>query len=369
MEKNEIVKTRMNIFLTTSKGSIRYAYPAIISLFECNQDSEIYLYIASEDLTEEDIPVERQMAQKYGHHIVICRFDEVKASKQIVCSATGHWPVGAMSCYWMFHELLPQEVERILAIEADTVTIGSLKEFYETNLEGYYAACPDQEHKPLTHKAQMDVLGGDVLTFVASIYDVKKIRQDFTLQDILQTDAKIAEKYGQSQMELTFGLLFCNKIKYLSAPVYSVEQNQQSMERFGYDYLKKCEDTCRILHFSSTRAKEKPWNPTCIMPGYMYWWEYAKSSPYFKEYFEQQWKAYKILDKERETAQKDKTIRNILLCTVLLLWVVDTIWLGIFTKKWYVILLQVIVFAVSIGASMGIRRFSIWLRDFRQKQN
>lgn len=367
VEGTEVMRNRMNIFLTTSKQSIRYAYPAIVSLFKCNRDSEIYLYVASEDLTEGDIPAEMQVAQECGHHIIICRFDEARAREQIVCSTTGHWPIGAMSCYWMFHELLPKEVERILAIEADTVTIGSVKEFYETDLNGYYAACPDAEHKPLTHKEQMDMLGGDVLTFVASIYNVKKIRQDFTLQDILQTDKKISAIYGQSQMELTFGLLFHGKIKYLSAPEYSVEQNRQSMERFGYEYLKNCEDTCKILHFSSTGAKEKPWNPTCIMPGYLYWWEYAKDSPYFKEYFEQQWKFYKRLDKERETAQRNRTVRNVLLCTIILIMTMETIWTGFLMGKWYVILLQMTVCIVAAGFSIGIRSFSICLQNRHRK--
>lgn len=358
--------TRMNVFLTTSKKSVRYAYPAIVSLFEHNQDSEIYLYIASEDLTDGDICAERQTAQKFGHHIIICRFNEDEARKQIVCSDPDHWPVGAMSCYWMFHQLLPEDVDRIMAIEADTVTVGSLKEFYETDLEGYYAACPDPEHKPLTHKRQMDVLRGDVLTFVASIYDVKKIRQDFTLQDILEMDGKISSRYGQSQMELTFGILFRGKIKYLPAPEYSVEQNRQSMERFGYDYLKKCEETCKILHFSSTGAKEKPWNPTCIMPGYLYWWEYAKDSPYFKEYFEQQWKSYAMLTKERKAAQKDKTVRNVLLCAILLIVAAEMIWMGFLIGKWYIILLQAGVCAAAIGAAIGIRWLSI--RIFHRKR-
>lgn len=358
------LKNRLNVFLTASKKSICYAYPAILSLFEHNQDAEVYLYLASEDLTQEDLSAERSAAEAYGHHLQICRFDEKEAEKQIRCAHPEHWPVGAMSCYWMFHRLLPKEVDRILAIEADTVTIGSLSEFYNTDLEGYYAACPDPEHKPLTHAKQMEILGGEVLTFVGSIYDVRKIRQDFTLQDILDKDAEISAVYGQSQMELTFGVLFRGKIKYLPAPDYSVEQNRQSMERFGYDYLKKCEDTCRLLHFSSTGAKEKPWNPTCVMPGYRYWWEYAKTGPYFKEYFERQWKAYAEGVKAKEAAQKDRTIRNVLAAALFLnviLGMAGSVWL---TGKWVMVMLPPLIAAAAVGLTMGIRWVAIRLQKW-----
>lgn len=316
------MKPRMNVFITTSKKNLYLAYPAIVSLFENNQDSEVFLYVASEDLTEEDMSEERKQASGYGHHIVLCNFDEEVCRKQVVSSDPEHWPVGAMSCYWMFHELLPEDVDRILAIEADTVTIGSLREFYAVDLEGNYAACPDPEHKPLSHKKDMEELQGDVLTFVGSVYNVRAIRQDFTLQDILQMDGIISGKYGQSQMELTFGVLFKGKIKYIPAPSYSIEENRQFAERFGYDYMKACETTCRLLHFSSTRDKEKPWNPTNIMPGYLYWWDYARKSPYYKRYFECQWQLNNAIREKQENVKKNISYRNILLCVLLILIVI-----------------------------------------------
>jgi lipopolysaccharide biosynthesis glycosyltransferase len=301
----------MNIFITTSKKNLYLAYPSIASLFEHNQDSEIFLYMASEDLTEQDITAENELASRYGHHIIICSFDEEKCRKQIISSDPEHWPVGAMSCYWMFHELLPPEVERILAIEADTVTVAPFQDIYDIDLEGNYAACPDPEHKPLNHHHVMDRLQGDVLTFVGSIYDVKKIREDFTLQDILETDGEITKIYKQSQMELTFGVLFRNKIKFIPAPTYSIEENRHFAERFGFDYMSQCEKTCRILHFSSTGDKEKPWNPTNIMPGYRYWWEYAQQSPYYKKYFEGQWEIHAQLKERNKELQQNKIVRKL----------------------------------------------------------
>lgn len=350
------MKPRMNVFITTSKKNLYLAYPAIASLFENNQDSEVFLYIASEDLTVEDIIAESKLASEYGHRIIICNFDEEVCRKQIVSSDPEHWPVGAMSCYWMFHELLPEDVDRILAIEADTVTIGSLREFYAVDLEGNYAACPDPEHKPLGHKKDMEELQGDVLTFVGSVYDVRAIRQDFTLQDILQMDGIISRKYGQSQMELTFGVLFKGKIKYIPAPSYSIEENRQFAERFGYDYMKACETTCRLLHFSSTRDKEKPWNPVIIMPGYLYWWDYARKSPYYKKYFEEQWETYSRLKEKNEELKKNVSYRNILAAVLALMIILEMAVMGMIIRKWYVVPLTMAIAVGALAAAMLIRK-------------
>lgn len=282
------MKPRMNVYITTAKRAYRYAYPVILSLFENNTDSEVFLYIVSENLTYEDIPDELELAEKYDDHIVILPFDENKAKDSIKVGDAEHWPVGTLGCYWMFHELLPDDVDRILAIESDAIVIGSLREFYDTDLEGNYAACPDPEHKPVAHQDLMKKLNGDLLTFVVSLYDVKAIKRDFSIEAMLEADRKGAAELGHSQQELTFGILFKDRIKFVDAPGICVEENSHSLERFGFDYLKECEKTEKIIHFSSTGAKEKPWNTVYLMPGYFTWWEYAKKSPYMDYYIEQQ---------------------------------------------------------------------------------
>lgn len=311
------MRKRMNVYLTTGKRSLFYGYPAIHSLFAENQDVEVYLYIVSEDLEEEDIRYERELAQKYGHKIIILHFDIDKAKEGIVCKDPDHWPLGTLGCYWMFHELLPSDVDRILAIESDTVTVGSLADFYFTDLQGYYAACPHPEHKPTSHKRLMERLGGDTLTFVMSLYNVAAIRKDFTVSDILQTDKYVVENFGHSQQELTFGILFKGRIKFLEGKTSCIEENRQSMRELGYDYIVECEKTTKILHFSSFFKKEKPWNPVCIMPGYAVWWRYALASPYYKKYIEEQWKNFDQSYEACENLKKNITWKNLLGVTIL----------------------------------------------------
>lgn len=367
------MKRRMNVYLTTAKRVFHYAYPVIRSLFEQNADSEVYLYLVSENLEETDIIVERELAERYGGHIAILHFDEEMARGKIV-SASDHWPLGTLGCYWLFHELLPDDVDRILALESDAVVTGSLREFYDTDLTGYYAACPDAAHKPAAHRELMKELGGDLLTFVVSVYDVRAIRRDFTLDRILETDQFVVREFGHSQQELTFGILFRDRIKFLPAASLCVEENSQSMEAMGIDYLMACEKTCKVLHFSSTMEKEKPWNPVYVMPGYAKWWQYAQESPYYKTYFEEQWKTYGKKRAETEALKKNITYKNLLFMTLALyavLMLAAGIWLMGIAKRagmaqasvWAGITIGML--ALSAALSVIVRRVSMWAAGVR----
>lgn len=296
----------MNIYITTGKKNLKYAYVAIKSLFINNQSSEIYLYVVSEDLCVEDMKYENELAKQLGHHIIILRFDEEIASQYIRLEAEDHWPIGTMSSYWLFHELLPQDVDRIMVIESDTVVVGDLSELYRTDFGDAYVICPGPEHKPSNHRNFMKELEGETITFVLSMYDVNRIRQDFTLEDILAADEKIKKVNGKSQMEYAFGLLFKGRVSFFPGKESCIDENERYVQELGYDYLIECEKTAKIIHFSSYGDYSKPWNPVFLVPGYSIWWEYAEDSPYYKEYFEGQWKIYR---KTRENMQK--TVKEI----------------------------------------------------------
>ena len=59
----------MNIYITTGKKNIGYAYVAMKSLFMNNRSSEVFLYVVSEDLEETDLIHEKVLAEEYGHKI------------------------------------------------------------------------------------------------------------------------------------------------------------------------------------------------------------------------------------------------------------------------------------------------------------
>ena len=359
------MKRKMNIFLTIGRRNLKFAYVAIKSLFIHNQSREIHLYIVSEDLEVEDLTNEMELAMEYGHQIHVLRFDEKQAQKYIHIKESDHWSVGVMSSYWLFHELLPEDVDRIMVIEADTVTVGDFSEIYDMDFNGCYVICPGPEHKPKNHRQFMERLGGDTLTFVLSMYDVKKIREDFALTDILSMDEKVKQAAGYSQMEFTFGMLFRGRIKYVPGRISCIDENERYMEELGYDYIVECERTVKIIHFSSYKDYGKPWNPVSIMPGYVFWWQYAQGSPYYKTYFSSQWEIYAKTRNETELLRRGISERNILACAMA---AAEVISLGYWIRKGqFAVGLGVTGTALGVGfaAAIGIRRGLILWQEKR----
>lgn len=353
------MRRRMNIYITTGKRNLKYAYVAIKSLFVNNKAHEIYLYVVSEDLDMEDMEHEQALAKEYGHHIIILRFDEETAGKYIHIDDSYHWPIGTMSSYWLFHELLPEDVDRIMVIESDTVIVDDLADIYFMDFEDAYVICPGPEHKPENHRNFMKQIGGECLTFVLSMYDVTKIRQNFTLQDILVMDERVKKLAGYSQMEFTFGLLLKDHIKYVPGKRSCIDENERYIEELGYDYITACEKTVKILHFSSYSDYGKPWNPVSLMPGYFIWWEYAKKSPYYKEYFEEQWKIYAGTRRKQEKIQKNISYRNLLLSALVLFVIAVSITIYAFTGSLLAILLVLMEAAGTGLVSLGIRKMGM----------
>ena len=363
------MRRRMNVYITTGRRNLKYAYVAIKSLFMNNKMHEIYLYVVSEDLTMEDMAYEQSLAREFGHQIIILRFDENTAGQYIQIDSSYHWPIGTMSSYWLFHELLPADVDRIIVIESDTVITGDLGDIYFEDFDGAYVICPAPEHKPENHRNFMERTGGETLTFVSSLYDVPRIRNDFTLQDILEKDEKVKKLAGFSQMEFTFGLLFKEHVKYVPGKTSCIDENERYMEELGYDYITECEKTAKIIHFSSYSDYGKPWNPVSLMPGYFIWWEYAKGSPYYKEYFTEQWKIYGAVREKQEKVKKNISYRNLLLSTLVLFTMAVTVTVCVVAKS--LMLAGVIVLELAGAGMMSvcIRKGLICIRKSNNNNN
>ena len=361
------MQKRMNIYITTGKKNIGYAYVAIKSLFINNSNSEIHLYIVSEDLCEDDIEHEKALAEKYGHQIILLHFDEKRARQQIHLEKDTHWSIGTMSSYWLFHELLPLDVDRIMVIESDTVVVGDLSDIYNLDFENNYVICPGPEHKPKSHQQFIERIGGECLTFVLSMYNVHKIRSDFSQEQIFEADSYIKRYSGFSQMEFTFGYLFRGHIKYVPGKISCIDENERYMKVLGFDYIVECEKTAKIIHFSSYEDYGKPWNPVSIMPGYAVWWKYAQGSPYYKLYFERQWEIYEASREKVKKLEKNISYRNILLCADFFL-IFFTFIYGFFAGDVYCGIITSAILGVAMGLTVLLRNILVCFEKSRERQ-
>ena len=101
------------------------------------------------------------------------------------------------------------------------------------------------------------------------------------------------------------------------------------------------------------------------MPGYLIWWEYAKGSPYYKEYFECQWERYDKTRKEAKQLEKNVSYRNLLACAMIIVFVTFIgyfICCGEFLKG---LAVTVGVFLVGFVGTVGTRQILIWVQSVK----
>lgn len=357
-----LMKSRINIYMPADKNYLKYCWVAIASLFRVNQNCDIYVYIVSEDIEEDDMIYLRKLEKEYQQHIVLIQFNAEEAREKAGLKAVGRWPIGLYSCYWLFHYLLPEEVDRIMTIEADTVSVASIEKIYNIDLEDMYAASQGPEHSPKRHLKVSNDMGGDFLSYNLSIYNVKKIREEIEFSTILEKDREAHRALGYSQQEWTLGLLFKGKIKYFSAATACLHENCKSIEELGIKYIIEAEKKCALLHFPSYADNAKPWNPVYIMPGFIQWWDVARNSPYFEEYFLNQHLMYEKKCKEAEALKKNISYLNISICTyVVMLLILEIYYIG-FKQNYQEAVFSIVSLASAFIIAVIIRKCWIAIR-------
>lgn len=358
---------RMNIYMPSDKNYLKFCWVAISSLFDMNRNCDIYVYIVSENIQETDLLYFRELEREYDQHIILIRFSEEEAREKAGLKQFGRWPIGLYSCYWLFHYLLPVEVDKIMTIEADTISVGSVQEIYNIDLDGFYAASQGPEHNPKRHLEVSKQMGGDFFSYNLSIYNVKKIREEIEFNNILEKDKEARNTLGYSQQEWTFGLLFKDKIKYFSSETACLHENCRSVEELGLKYIIGAEERCVLLHFPSYSDGAKPWNPVYIMPGFIKWWDVARKSPYFEEYFASQHQTYEKSMLKIENLKRNVSYRNILICVYMLTFLISESYYIIFKRDFKQAFLNVVFCVIAFLTTLIIRQLSIKCMDIKQR--
>lgn len=362
--KTGLVRLRINIYMPSDKNYLKFCWVAIYSLFDMNRDSDIYVYLVSENIEESDLLYLRELERTFNQHIILIHFNEGEAKEKGGLKEVGHWSIGLYSCYWLFHYLLPEDVDKIMTLEVDTVMVGSVQNIYNIDLDGFYAASQGPEHSPKRHLEVSEFMGGDFFSSNLSVFNVKKIREEIEFNTILE---KNREALGYLQQEGTFGLLFKDKIKYFSAKTACLHENCKSIEELGLKYIINAEKNVCLLHFPSYSDNAKPWNPVYIMPGFIKWWDIAQKSPYFEEYFLSQHKIYEENVAKINNIKKNISYVNILLCAYIIMFLLLECYCIAIKSDLAEAVLNIVFFVISFVLTLIIRKFSIMGLKIKQR--
>ena len=128
----------MNILITINKKYIKQVNILLNSIQYSNIKESFNIYVLHRDLEESDLKTINNNLDLKRFQIHLIKITEKEIHKFPVYEK--RYPV---EIYFRIFasKYLPQDLERILYLDADTIVINSLKELYETDFEGnYYVA-------------------------------------------------------------------------------------------------------------------------------------------------------------------------------------------------------------------------------------
>ena len=256
----------MNILYASNDGFARHLGTSMYSLFDKNRGAEtITVYVLSLGLSEENIGKLQEIADTFGRELVILELGDIRKRFDFEVD-TGGYDISIMGRLFM-GEMLPEEVDRVLYLDCDTVIVRSLEKMWKTNLgEAILGAVPE----PTIYEAVKDSIGlGTEDNYYNSgvlLVDLKHWREEQVQEKLMQF---LKEKGGAlfaSDQDLLNGALkgrihtlmpVCNffpNYRYFSYK--TLVEHAPSYKTVSKEAFHKAKKHPMIIHYM---GDERPW--------------------------------------------------------------------------------------------------------------
>ena len=126
----------MNILYTLNDKFVPQVAAGICSVCENNKDvKDIKFYLISKEITDDNKQKLKDFVEKYNREIEIKELGDINQYIDFEFDTTG-WN-SIVLARLVLDKFLPEDLERVLYLDGDTIVRGSLKELWETNIENY----------------------------------------------------------------------------------------------------------------------------------------------------------------------------------------------------------------------------------------
>lgn len=128
----------MNILVTLDKNYLEPLKVLITSLLLNNPGEFFDIYVASDDLTDDDLADVQRLCSRYESRIYLIRVEDDLFAN----APTLRYYSRAMYYRLLAAQMLPKELDRILYLDPDMLVINPIRPLYETDMgDNLYAAC------------------------------------------------------------------------------------------------------------------------------------------------------------------------------------------------------------------------------------
>lgn len=254
-----------------------YAIPmtvSITSIFENNKDSSVTVYVFYSSLSEDQKQKLSALSQQYNKTISLIFIEE----HYFKTAPTLRWTKEA---YYrlLVTELLPQNLDRILYLDCDTIINKSLSTLFDFDLKNKYIAALKTEMEYKNFGPRLNLLNpGDYYQSGVLLFDFQKVKQILNYKESIKVIHSLGENLKVVDQDV-INVMFYNKIASLPT-IYNNDEitnfyRNNKLRILNYIDKKFTQDTV-VFHY----AAGKPWNN--LFPGSCenIWYKYLKKSPY-----------------------------------------------------------------------------------------
>ena len=254
----------MNILITINKKYIKQVNILLNSIQYSNAKENFNIYILHKDLEEKDLKIIENNLDLNRFQIQLIHISEKEIQKFPVHEK--RYPVEVYFRIFASN-YLPQDLERILYLDADTIVINSLKELYETDFENnYYVAATHIKkvlHKlneiRLNIKEDEPYINTGVL--LMNLKELRKVNIEKEVKAFIEKNEKKLLLPDQDILVSMFG----DKIKLVDSLKYNL--GERTVNTYNINHPKNqiglrwiCRNTVIIHYF----GRNKPWNKQYI---------------------------------------------------------------------------------------------------------
>ena len=218
-------------------------------------------YILHSDLTDADMDAVRAVSDR-----VSCRFLSVDAGDFDGFPESSRYP---RQIYYRLAAplLLPEELDRILYLDVDTLVINPLKELYTMDFQGnYYIACTHiREALTKLNDRRLNVPDGSpYVNTGVMVLNLPALRENLTMDEIRRTALQKKDSFWLPDQDLLTVLhgdkiLLADTQKYnLSDRILNIYNANPKNPRHNLDWVR--ENTV-VIHYC---GKNRPWKPHYI---------------------------------------------------------------------------------------------------------
>ncbi len=254
----------MNILITINKKYVKQVNILLNSIQYSNAKENFNIYVLHRDLEESDLKIINNNLDLKRFQIHLIKIAEKEIQKFPVHEK--RYPVEVYFRIFA-NKYLPQDLERILYLDADTIVINSLKELYETDFEDndYVAATHVKKvlHKlneiRLNIKEDEPYINTGVL--LMNLKELRKVNIEKEVKAFIEKNEKKLLLPDQDILVSIFG----DKIKLVDSLKYNL--GERTLNTYNINHPKNqiglrwiCRNTVIIHYF----GRNKPWNKQYI---------------------------------------------------------------------------------------------------------